>query len=142
MPRRHLTLAELKQRLIDADYFSIAQVQPDTSQAHDGIVPIKVMLAPAKRNIYTAGVFLDTDIGFGVRGGLTRRWLNDKGHKLKVDVFVVYTDNETWFGGIHPAQALEQYRQSSGIDAKLIVVGGTASEFTIADPNDAGMLER
>jgi translocation and assembly module TamA len=33
-------------------------------------------------------VFLDTDIGFGVRGGLQRRWLNDKGHKLKVDVQV------------------------------------------------------
>ncbi len=64
-----------------------------------------------------------------------------KQNKLDVDAFVVYTDNETWFGDIHPSQALEQYRQASGIDAKLIVVGMTATQFTIADPNDAGMLD-
>jgi 60 kDa SS-A/Ro ribonucleoprotein len=62
-------------------------------------------------------------------------------HKLNVDAFVVYTDNETWFGDIHPSQALDKYRQASGIDAKLIVVGMTATEFTIADPNDSGMLD-
>ncbi len=61
--------------------------------------------------------------------------------KLAVDVFVVYTDNETWFGKIHPAQALAKYRQETGINAKLIVVGATANQFSIADPNDAGMLD-
>ncbi len=62
-------------------------------------------------------------------------------NRLEVDVFVVYTDNETWAGHIHPSQALIQYRQAMGIDAKLIVVGMTATRFTIADPNDAGMLD-
>ena len=62
-------------------------------------------------------------------------------HRLEVDAFVVYTDNETWGGQIHPSQALMQYRQATGIDAKLIVVGMTATGFTIADPNDAGMLD-
>jgi len=62
-------------------------------------------------------------------------------NRLEVDVFVVYTDNETWAGRIHPSQALVQYRQATGIDAKLIVVGMTATGFTIADPNDAGMLD-
>ena len=38
-------------------------------------------------------------------------------------------------------QALDQYRQKMGIDARLIVVGMTANNFTIADPNDAGMLD-
>jgi 60 kDa SS-A/Ro ribonucleoprotein len=61
--------------------------------------------------------------------------------KLDVDAFVVYTDNETWGGKIHPIQALKIYRQASGINAKLIVVGMTASQFTIADPSDAGMLD-
>lgn len=55
--------------------------------------------------------------------------------------FVVYTDNETWAGKIHPIQALKQYRQQFGIDAKLVTVGMTSSGFTIADPNDAGMLD-
>jgi len=62
-------------------------------------------------------------------------------NRLKTDVFVVYTDNETWIGDIHPAQALEKYRQAMGIDARLIVVAATATEFSIADPNDAGMLD-
>lgn len=61
--------------------------------------------------------------------------------KLEVDAFVVYTDNETWCGGIHPAQALREYREKSGIDAKLIVAGMTATDFTIADPKDPGMLD-
>lgn len=62
-------------------------------------------------------------------------------NRLEVDAFVVYTDNETWVGAIHPSQALLQYRQATGINAKLIVVGMTATGFTIADPNDAGMLD-
>lgn len=61
--------------------------------------------------------------------------------RLEVDTFVVYTDNETWAGDIHPHQALEAYRQASGIAAKLVVVGMTATEFSIADPTDAGMLD-
>jgi 60 kDa SS-A/Ro ribonucleoprotein len=58
-----------------------------------------------------------------------------------VDAFFVYTDSETWFGTVHPHEALEKYRRSSGIDAKLVVVGMTATEFTIANPDDAGMLD-
>lgn len=61
--------------------------------------------------------------------------------KVEVDAFVVYTDSETWYGSIHPTQALAMYRQAFGIPAKLIVVGMVANNFTIADPNDGGMLD-
>ena len=61
--------------------------------------------------------------------------------KLKIETFIVYTDSETWAGDIHPVQALQQYRQKMGIPAKLIVCGMTSGGFTIADPNDAGMLD-
>ena len=61
--------------------------------------------------------------------------------KIIADVFVVYTDNETWFGNIHPIQALQKYRQTMGINAKLIVVGMNSNRFSIADPNDGGMLD-
>jgi 60 kDa SS-A/Ro ribonucleoprotein len=60
---------------------------------------------------------------------------------LSIDTFVVYTDNETWAGKIHPSQALAQYREQTGIPAKLIVVGMTATQFSIADPNDMGMMD-
>jgi len=62
-------------------------------------------------------------------------------NKVTADVFVVYTDNETWFGNIHPFQALQEYRQKAGIGAKLVVVGMCANRFTIADPTDPGMLD-
>ncbi|VDM53460.1 unnamed protein product [Angiostrongylus costaricensis] len=65
-----------------------------------------------------------------------------KENNKKFDVFVVYTDNEIWFDDVHPYQALRDYRESSGIvDAKLVVMGMTATDFTIADPEDAGMLD-
>ena len=62
-------------------------------------------------------------------------------NKIKVDAFVVYTDNETHHGELHPFQALQQYRQTMGINAKLIVVGMVANGFSIADPDDMGMLD-
>lgn len=60
---------------------------------------------------------------------------------LEVDTFVVYTDNETWAGSIHPAEALVKYREQTGIPARLVVVGMTANGFSIADPRDGGMLD-
>ena len=62
-------------------------------------------------------------------------------NKVKADAFVIYTDNETWAGKIHPAQALEQYRRKMDIPAKLVVVGMASNEFSIADPNDGGMMD-
>src|SRR5262249_14333856 len=61
--------------------------------------------------------------------------------KVAADVFVIYTDSETWAGKIHPVQALRQYRERTGLAAKLIVVGMVPNGFSIADPNDAGMLD-
>jgi 60 kDa SS-A/Ro ribonucleoprotein len=62
-------------------------------------------------------------------------------HRVDVDTFVIYTDNETWAGSVHPAQALRAYREARGIPAKLVVVGMTSTGFSIADPADAGMLD-
>jgi 60 kDa SS-A/Ro ribonucleoprotein len=61
--------------------------------------------------------------------------------RIAVDVFVIITDNETWAGEIHPAQALQRYRRKMHIPAKLVVVGMTATDISIADPDDAGMLD-
>lgn len=66
-------------------------------------------------------------------------WANEQ--NVPVEHFAVFTDNETWAGAIHPAQALVAYREKRGIDAKLAVVGMTSNGFSIADPNDTGMLD-
>lgn len=55
---------------------------------------------------------------------------------LFVDCFVIYTDNETYAGRQHPAAVLKQYRQKINPKAKLIVVGMTATGFTVNDPTD------
>ena len=60
---------------------------------------------------------------------------------LEVDAFVVYTDSETWYGQVHPVQALRMYRERTGLPAKLVVVGMVSNGFSLADPNDPGMLD-
>lgn len=75
----------------------------------------------------------------GTDCSLPMRWALQK--RLPTDAFVIYTDSETWHGKVHPVQALQEYRRQMGIPAKLIVVGMTSNGFSIADPNDAGMLD-
>ncbi|MBT8495772.1 MAG: TROVE domain-containing protein [Deltaproteobacteria bacterium] len=70
---------------------------------------------------------------------LPMRWALER--KVCVDAFVIYTDSETWYGDIHPVQALDDYRQKTGIPAKLVVVGMVSNGFSIADPDDGGMLD-
>ncbi len=76
-------LLELQQALNGADYFAVVNVIPDTDDAKDGTIDINVELAPAKRTIYTGGPFFGTDTGAGLRGGIEKRWINDRGHKWK-----------------------------------------------------------
>ena len=77
----------------------------------------------------------------------------------KVDLFVSYTDNETWDGSgrgvsaymswmgtrgapsMTASEELQQYRMHSGIDAKHAVVALSVNEFSIADPRDPGQLD-
>jgi 60 kDa SS-A/Ro ribonucleoprotein len=77
--------------------------------------------------------FGGTDCALPMVEALKRRWA--------VDAFVVFTDNETWAGAIHPSQALREYRERTGIAAKLVVVGMASNGFSIADPEDAGMMD-
>ncbi|XP_054836000.1 RNA-binding protein RO60 [Eublepharis macularius] len=66
-------------------------------------------------------------------------WAQKNG--VAVDIFIVFTDNETLAGDTHPATALRKYREVMGVPSKLIVCGLTSSSFTIADPDDRGMLD-
>lgn len=67
-------------------------------------------------------------------------WAMERGRKA-YDTFLIYTDNETWAGNVHPHVALRQYREKTGIPARLVVVGMTSTGFSIADPADPGMLD-
>ncbi len=64
-----------------------------------------------------------------------------KEKNIDIDAVIVYTDNETWVGNIHPWQALDQYEQHIGHSVKSIVVGMTATKFSIARHDYPNMLD-
>lgn len=83
---------------------------------------------------YTAGLPMGpTDCAAPMRWALQNR--------VEVDTFHIYTDNETWYGSVHPHQALAEYRRKTGIPARLVVVAMTATGNSIADPADPGQLD-
>lgn len=75
----------------------------------------------------------------GTDCALPMLWALEQGRAY--DTMIVMTDNETWAGGMHPHQALTQYREATGIPTRLAVVGMTASDVSIADPADPGQLD-
>lgn len=75
----------------------------------------------------------------GTDCSLPMRWALQQ--RLPVDTFVVLTDSETWAGPVHPVQALRDYRERMGISARLVVEAFVSNGFSIADPDDAGMLD-
>ena len=64
-----------------------------------------------------------------------------KRENLEVDQIVIFTDNETWMGSVHPFQALKALRAHLNRPVRQIVVGMTATQFSIADPSDALSLD-
>jgi len=105
--------------------------------AGDGISPVPDLSKHARLDHAVAAIN-----GMGAGGtDCSLPMLYAINQKLDVDAFVVYTDSETWAGDIHPVQALRQYRDQFNPRAKLIVVGMVSNGFSIADPNDAGMMD-
>lgn len=100
-------------------------------------IPLKIHKAMRLDQVVSTMERLDYG---GTDCALPMIYANKQGWK-DIDAFVIYTDNETWAGNIHPVQALQNYRNWSGRAARLVVVGMAATSFTIADPNDAGTLD-
>lgn len=62
-------------------------------------------------------------------------------NKYPVDCFVVISDGESWAGSEHASQAIVEYRQKMGRDAKLAVINMVANRTRVGDPSDAGTLD-
>lgn len=82
-----------------------------------------------------------TGLSFGRTDcSLPARWAREQGRDY--DAIVIFTDNETYAGRTeHPFQALTKYREQVGHKVAQIVVGLTATDFTIADPSDPHSLD-
>lgn len=63
-------------------------------------------------------------------------------NRIPVDTFILYTDSETWAGlEGHPVQRLQEYRDKMSIPAKMVICAMASNGFSVADPNDGGMLD-
>lgn len=61
--------------------------------------------------------------------------------KTKFDAFVVFTGSDSFSGNIHFVEALKGYRiYTDNEDVRVVVVGMSQNEFSIADPCDPRML--
>lgn len=65
-------------------------------------------------------------------------WASARGQAF--DGIVVLTDNETWVGREHPAQALENYRRRVNPAVRLVVAAMAANHANVVDPTDANSL--
>jgi 60 kDa SS-A/Ro ribonucleoprotein len=102
----------------------------------DGLTPLAI--SPRQRLDDAVRAVSDLPFG-GTDCALPMRYALE--HGREIDTFVIYTDSETWAGDVHPAQALREYRERTGIAARLVVVGMVSNGFSIADPDDPGMLD-
>jgi 60 kDa SS-A/Ro ribonucleoprotein len=75
----------------------------------------------------------------GTDCSLPTQWAAATGYKA--EAISVYTDNETHGGYQHPSENLKKLRAKFNIPSKLAVFGVTATSCSIADPNDAGMMD-
>lgn len=87
----------------------------------------------------TQAMRLAQDQNFGATDvSLPFIWALEQGKLF--DAIIVTTDNEV-NQGEHPCKALENYRLSTKLDTKLVVVGMTATNFTIADPTKGHSMD-
>jgi len=137
-PRAASAAMALTTAATEADCHIVGFTAADGRDWQAGTVMAPLRLSPSMR--LDDAVRAVTDLPFGRTDcALPMLYALEKG--LQVDGFVIYTDSETWAGEIHPVQALAAYRRKSGIPAKLVVVGMVSNGFSIADPDDAGMLD-
>jgi 60 kDa SS-A/Ro ribonucleoprotein len=61
-------------------------------------------------------------------------------HYIPVDLFVIFTDSETWAGHNHPHRALDRYRASAGIPSKVVVCAAAVNKISIFRDNDPLVL--
>ncbi|GAB2665695.1 autotransporter assembly complex protein TamA [Arenimonas aestuarii] len=136
-PYHQSLVVDLQQRLAALDYFAGIDVRAEPPEDGSTTVPVDVRLTPAKRSIYSAGLRYSTDKGAGVTGGLERRWVNDRGHKLLANVELAQRGNEAnvayripafaWLNGWYTASASLRQDPIDFIDSEVLEVVGSRS---------------
>lgn len=131
-------LLDLHGSLTDLDYFASVDIRAVPEAADAGRqVPIEVALTPGKRDVYSAGLRYGTDTGVGVAGGWERRWLNDRGHKLRAAAGLAQRRSDVsaqyripafaWLDGWYTAGVSLRQEEIDGVDSELFEAIGSRS---------------
>jgi 60 kDa SS-A/Ro ribonucleoprotein len=86
-----------------------------------------LQLSPGMRLDQALRYMRDLPYG-GTDASLPMQWATRT--RTEVDVFQISTDYETWAGSIHPHEALENYRQAMGINARMQMVAVAPNEYS------------
>jgi 60 kDa SS-A/Ro ribonucleoprotein len=121
---------------------ALALITAATEERYEivGFTDVLTPLSISPRQRLDDAIRVVSDLPFG-RTDIAQPMLYAQKLEREIDTFVVCTDSETWWGDIHPVQALDAYRRTSRIDARLVVVGMVSNGFSVADPTDQGMLD-
>lgn len=79
------TLAAMRRRLDESQYFRQVRVTPELAVADSGTVPVTVELGLRPRHAWTGGLGFATDTGPRARLSYENRYVNAKGHRLQGD---------------------------------------------------------
>jgi translocation and assembly module TamA len=130
-------LDRFRESLAKLDYFSSIDIVPHPEDAVEGQVPVTVTLTPAKRSVYTAGLSYGTDSGAGVRLGVERRYVNDRGHKALAQIDYAQRRKTAtlqyrvpafaWLDGWYTASLQFADEQTDYIDTRRIALVGSRS---------------
>ena len=95
-------------------------------------------LSPRRRLDDVVGYLSRLPFG-GTDCALPWTWALEQGREF--DTVITFTDCETWAGPIHVHQATRRYRERTGIPARSIVAGMTATSWTVNNPSDPLSLD-
>jgi translocation and assembly module TamA len=79
-------LGKFNQALATTAWFSSINLDADPDQRKDGLLPLRVELEPAVKNIVETGIGYSTDVEGRFKTKWERPWVNDSGHSMSADL--------------------------------------------------------
>lgn len=119
--------------------FVTASREPNSHVVAFDVSPREVDFHRVESVREAVGTIHRAGLGGGTNCAVPIQWADQ--HVHDADAFVIYTDEETWQGSIHPIEAVCQYRERHNVPAKIVSTAFVAHGYTIRGPrDDAGSL--
>jgi translocation and assembly module TamA len=84
-PYEQGSIEATQNRLAASGFFGAFEIEPLVDERAEGVVPMRIGVSPSRPTVWSAGAFVESGIGAGLRVGHERRWLNDRGHSARAN---------------------------------------------------------